>query len=132
MSDTLYDSAKARFESAVTRAYPIGAVPAQPSYPYLVWSVTQDDAVAYGLDAKPGAQFHRVTWQAFGKTLASVRDYDRRATVAFLGVPLLAAGFTCDPPTDGYGGILGRLVRDPDDAGLLGITSTLTFIATEE
>lgn len=133
MTDALYASAKSRFEAAVARAYPVGSVPASPEYPYLAWSLSQDNPVGYSLDVVHGSQFQRVTWQAFGRTLESARAVDRAATAVWLDQTLTATGFRCDPATTQYGGLLGAgPIRDPDDNGVLSLTSSLTFTATEE
>lgn len=140
MSDVLYDSAKTRIESAVAHAYPLGTASAnmalndrgQVIYPYLVWSITQDEPTTYTLEARHGTQFHRITWQAFGRTLASARDLDGDVADALLDQRLTAAGYDCGPCSTERGGILGRVARDPDDSGVVGITSSLTFAATKE
>lgn len=60
-----------------------------------------------------------------------MRDVDNAATDLLLDQSLDVPGWECDPagPT---GALLGALVRDSADDGILQITSTLTFTATKE
>jgi len=115
----------------IERAYELNAVPPKPKYPYLAYSLTIERPDGYTLDASHGFRWCRITWQSFGRSLTSVRDIDNAATDLLLDHSLDVPGWECDP-TGPTGALLGALVRDSADDGILQITSTLTFTATKE
>lgn len=133
MTDPFMDAVEFALTDVVSRAYPENAVPDKPEYPYLVWSVADDRPAAYTLDAVHGMRFRRVTWQSFGETLAGARDYDSRAAGVFLDQVLDVEGYDCGPMVgDAPGALLGSVNRDPDDGGVISITSSLPFAAIKE
>lgn len=117
----------------IPRAYKMNAVPAKPVMPYLVWSVADDRPAAYTLDAVHGMRFRRVTWQSFAKSLDGARDFDARAAGALLDRALDVDGYDCGPLSgNAPGALLGSMSRDPDDSGVISITSSLPFAAIKE
>lgn len=112
------------------RAYQLGSVPDDPEYPYTSWSIVADRPGGYSLDASRGFRFYRITWQSFDRTLDGAVDFDDLCADAFLDRVLAVEGHDCGPCTDQFGGLLGRVNRDPDDGGVITVTSTLTFTAT--
>lgn len=115
--------------SPVLRAYQTNSVPASPTYPYTAWSLAGDRPDAYTLDATHGLRFYRIISQSFGHTLASALDNDAKVTDALLDVALVATGYECTPCRIEVG---SAVVRDPDNSGVVGVTTTLTFAATKE
>jgi hypothetical protein len=111
------------------RLYPVGSVPASPTYPYGVFSAQQGRGDAYTLDSSAGVRWVRVTAQFFGKTSTSVLAETEQFLGALLDVRLSADGFVTTPlrleldPTPP--------TRDPDAGGVLGVTTTLTATAEE-
>lgn len=114
------------------RVYEINKVPAKPTYPYVVWSIADDRPTGYRLDARHGLRFYRFTWQSFGKSLASARAVDRAVTDAVLDETFDVEGYDCAPCYAGVDSIFGTPIRDADDQGVIGLTSSLTFTATKE
>lgn len=113
----------------VPRLYEANEVPSKPKYPYVVYSVTGDRAAARRLDYSHGLRHHRITWQAFGKTVDSAVDMDNLMTAALLDRFLVVPGYASGPCSDAQT-VLGALVRDADADGVVGVTSSLLFTAT--
>lgn len=111
---------------AVVRRYPMGSVPVQPQYPYLVYSVSPDRDETYTLDGD-SVPFYRVVFQSFGRTLTSALDIDSKATDALRNRVLDVDGHDCGPCRREIG---SAVIRDPDASGVVGVTTTLTFTAT--
>lgn len=133
MSDPFLTAAEAAFTDAgIRRAYEVNSVPPKPTYPYLVYSVTDDRPAGYTLDATHGFRFRRVTWQSFDKTLAGARLLDALAADALLDRRLDVDGYDCGPCTADQGGLLGAVTRDSDNGGVVAVTSSLTFTAIKE
>lgn len=111
------------------RLYPLGSVPASPTYPYGVLSAQMGRGDGYTLDSAHGLRWVRVTAQFFGRTSASALDHAEKATAALLDHSLAFDGYVTTPlrfeldPTPP--------TRDPDAAGVVGVTTTLTAIAQE-
>lgn len=123
-----FDSVVAMFDPA-ERTYAQGKVPASPTFPYRVLSVTGDRADSYLLSAQHGTRFYRIAMQVFGRTDAGVNDYDATGVAALLDNAPVVAGYKTTPCADL---VTSGLFRDPDDLGVLGITSTLTFSTVKE
>ena len=115
--------------AAVLRRYPTNAVPPTPTYPYQVYSVAGDRAVAYTLDSRHGFRFYRIILQSFGKTLQSALSLDQLAVDGLLDRRLAVTGYQCGPCRLE---VASAVVRDPDTTGVVGVTTTLTFTATKE
>lgn len=115
--------------AAVPRLYPVGGVPATPTYPYGAYSALLGRGDAYTLDSVHGERWGRVTVQTFGKTAASALDHMDKVTAAVLDQALAIAGMRATPCRIELD---PAVVRDPDAAGVIGVTSTFTFTATKE
>ena len=118
--------------AGISRAYKINAVPAPPVYPYLVFSAVFTNPDSYTLDANYGVRWGRVTLQAFGRTLDSADAIHSEALDVLLDQSLNVTDWDCGPCGVGNGGLIGAVVRDPDDNGVVGITTSLVFAATKE
>jgi hypothetical protein len=125
----LQDAAQAALSAVNQRVYADNAVPSAPTYPYQTVAVTSDRALAYTLDANHGVRSYRIVVRSVGRTVASAGDLDERAITTLLDKRLTASAYFCDPCRLELG---SALVRDPDDEGVLVITTTLTFNATKE
>ena len=114
--------------ASVTRLYRVGAVPTSPTYPYGVFSAQYGRGDSYTLDSTAGARSVRVTFQGFGRTADSALAVTETFIGALLDKALTVGGQITTPlrieldPTPPS--------RDPDDAGVIGVTATLT--ATQE
>lgn len=115
--------------SPAPRVYKTNAVPASPTYPYSVMSVSADQARTYTLDATHGTRDHRITLQSFGRTIDAALAYDEAAVDNLLDRRLTVAGYQCGPIRIE---LSAAVVRDPDDQGVVGVTSTLTFTTSKE
>lgn len=111
------------------RLYATGSVPASPTYPYGVFSAQMGRGDGYTLDAAHGLRWVRVTGQFFGRTSASALDHAEKwlavlldQRVAFDGHVTTPLRIELDPTTP---------TRDPDAAGVVGVTTTLTATAQE-
>lgn len=113
--------------AALPRLYPANAVPPTPTYPYGVYSAQLGRADGYTLDATHGLRWVRVTFQAFGRTATSVLDLTERFLTATLDVRLTFDSYTASPLTTELDPT--PPLRDPDDNGVLGVTTTLTATA---
>jgi hypothetical protein len=114
--------------ASVARRYPTNSVPATPTYPYLVYSVAGDRGDGYTLDSRHGFRWYRIILQSFGKTLASALETDGAAVGDLLDERLTVTGFDTRPTRME---IASAIVRDPDNQGVVGVTTTLTFTAKE-
>jgi hypothetical protein len=108
------------------RIYRLGAVPSKPPYPYGVFSAQLTRADSYTIDARHGLRYVRVTFQAFGRTSDSALTLTEEFIATLLDAVLTVDGAQTTPlrleldPTPP--------TRDPDDGGVLGVTTTLTAI----
>lgn len=113
----------------VPRLYALNNVPTSPIYPYGTYSAALGRGDVYTLDSGEGVRHARVVVQTFGKTVTSALDWTERVRAALVGVSLEITGYETTPcraeldPT---------VVRDPDTAGVVGVTATYTFTATKE
>jgi len=129
---TAFSQATATALAVVPRAYPLNKVPASPTMPYVVYSATFSAPETYTNDAAHSVRIYRITWQTFGRDIDGVSDVDSKVVDALLDKRLTVTGWDCGPCGTQHGGILGVPVRDPDDRGVVGTTSSLTFAATKE
>lgn len=111
----------------VERLYPLNEVPAKPTYPYGTYSAAMGRGDTYTLDDEEGVRWLRVVVQTFGKTATSALGKAEAATSALKGTRLAVDGYETtrlrvelDP----------AVTRDPDDKGVVGVTTTLTATAT--
>lgn len=114
----------------VARLYPMNGVPPSPTYPYVTYSASLGRGDVYLLDSSEGVRWGRVTCQAFGKTATSADAKYEEIRSALVGAALGITGYETtatrgelDPTPIG---------RDPDTAGVAGLTFTFTFTATKE
>lgn len=115
--------------SPAPRVYKMNAVPPSPAYPYSVVSASGDMAGNYTLDAHHGTRDYRITVQSFGRDIDGALAYDAAAVGNLLDASLTVAGYDCGPIRLQVG---SAVVRDPDDDGVVGVTSTFLFTTTKE
>lgn len=115
--------------AGVTRLYNQNAVPASPAYPYQTIAVTPDRTDVYTLEATHSIRTYRIVLQSASRTIAGALDVDEIATLALLDKRLVVDGYDCTPCRIELGSAMNR---DPDDNGVLVVTTTLTFTATKE
>lgn len=113
--------------AGIARAYTFGGVPQSPAYPYLVVSALRVTPVTASLNGGHDLATWRVTTQAFGRTKAAVDSLDGIAFDALQDQQLVDA-ITCGP-CDLQ---VSAETRDPDDSGVIGITSSYLFQITRE
>lgn len=101
-----------------TSVYPIGAVPASPTYPYVVIGYAPGAPLVRTLDGS-GDPLRRFTVQHFGKSADSVEAQAATTFATFDGQQV--AGGTCEQE------IATPIFRDPDATGVLSITHTYRF-----
>lgn len=113
----------------VERLFPLNGVTGTITYPYGTYSASLGRGDTYLLDSTEGIRHGRVVTQSFGKTAASALAKNEETRAALVGTSLDITGYDTTPcraeldPT---------IVRDPDTAGVVGVTSTYTFTATKE
>jgi hypothetical protein len=112
--------------AAVQRLYRLNSVPASPVYPYGSFSASMGRGGAYTLDGDEGLRWGRVVVQTFGRTADSAVDHAEQIRAALAGTRLTLSGFettACRAELD------PAVTRDPDDSGVVGVTTTYTFTA---
>lgn len=100
------------------RVYAVGAVPATPTYPYVVIGYAPNAPTVRRLSGS-GDPTERFTVQHFGKTADSVEAEAAETFAAFEGREV--KGHVCEQE------MASPLYRDPDAAGVLSITHTYRF-----
>lgn len=106
----------------VTRAYKSNEVPDRPTYPYTVVVVTEDLPGNYGLDGSHGTKSVRATLRSYDNDIDGALDFDRMATAALQDHMPVFAGYETTPWRKQVGSVE---VRDPDNRGVEGVTTTL-------
>lgn len=124
------DAALATMQTAwnSTQVHAAGAVPGDPTTPYIVMygPAERDDVMM--LDGTAAVDGNRLMPMAVGKTESEVNRAVDRIRGAFRGKRLAVAGYDTTPAViESTGGV----VRDPDGGGLLSVTVFITFTATE-
>lgn len=122
-------AAVATATASVPRLYPLGSVPATPTYPYGVYSGSMGRGDGYSLDAIYGIRYGRIVVQTFGKVAAAAEDHMDKVVAALLDQTLTIAGFDPSPCLLELDPVM---TRDPDDMGVVGLTASFTFTATKE
>lgn len=118
--------------SAVPRLYAANAVPLKPTYPYGSFAASFGRPGEYAtLDVRHQMRWGRVVVQCFGRTVDSVTDLMNQVVDALLDQRLSIAGWRDETPC-GIELDPTTPTRDPDDAGVLTSTATLTFTAIKE
>lgn len=100
------------------RAYPLGAVPRSPAYPYVVVGYAPNAPLVRTLDGS-GDPERRFTVQHFSRTVGTLEDAAAVTFATFDGQQV--AGETC------WQELATPMFRDPDDGGVLSITHTYRF-----
>lgn len=113
--------------AGVSRLYPLNGVPKSPAYPYGSYSATLGRGDSYTLDSREGIRWGRITVQSFGKTASSALLTAEATRFALIGVRLDIDGYDTTPVRSELDPVV---VRDPDDAGVVAVTTTYTFTAT--
>lgn len=107
----------------VPRAYKANEVPKSPQTPYTVVSVTRDLPGHRDLTGSAGTWDRRATFQSFDTDPDGALDFDRLAVNALDG--RIVSGIDGMWTTQ----VGSVLVRDPDNKGVVGVTSTLLCTA---
>lgn len=128
--DAVLDAfAEDHFPAPPPRIYATNAVPASPTYPYSVVGVTLSDAGGYSLCAKHGTRNVRIWVQSFGRTTESAAVYAESADARLIDRSLQVPGHVCGPIRLQ---VAASMTRDPDDGGVVGVTSAYIFTTTKE
>lgn len=127
MTDAM--GAVAAATAGVARLYAVNSVPASPTYPYGSYSASLGRGDSYLLDNTEGIRWGRVVVQTFGKTATSALAKAEEVRAALRGVRLVITGFTA---TGLRSELDPAVVRDPDDNGVVAVTTTFNFTATKE
>lgn len=112
----------------MSRLYALNSVPAKPTYPYGSFSATLGRGDAYTLDSSEGIRHGRIVHQAFGKTATSALETAEQFRAAVVGARLAIYGWQATPVRSELD---PAVVRDPDDKGVVAVTTTYTFTATK-
>lgn len=127
MTDAM--GAVAAATASVGRLYGVNSVPSSPTYPYGAYSATLGRGDTYTLDSREGVRHGRVVVQTFGRTATSALAKAEDSRAALVGTYLDITGYSTTPVRAELDPIV---VRDPDDSGVVAVTSTFTFTATKE
>jgi hypothetical protein len=103
----------------VTRAYKLNEVPDAPVTPYTVVAVSRDLPKHHAGTGAPGTWDLRATFQSFDSDADGALDFDRMAVDALEGQ--IVAGIDGLWRTQ----VGSALSRDPDNRGVVTVTSTL-------
>lgn len=114
--------------AAVPRLYPVNKVPRAVEFPYGVYSAVLGSGYAYTLDSVHGLRYGGVTVQTFDHDPEGALDHMEKVTGALLDVALDLPD--CTPLRAAFE--TPRVVRDPDDNGVIGATQQFTFTAGKE
>lgn len=101
-----------------------GKVPADPTTPYAIPSVSSGAAGNYRLSAQHGSKSYRIAVQCIGKTKSEIGKVIDATESAFLDQCVPIEGFDTTPCE---GEISANVTRDPDGGGLLYCLLTFTF-----
>jgi hypothetical protein len=108
--------------AGVPRVYKPNGVPTSPQMPYTVVTVTRETPGNYALTGEHGTWPRRATLQSFDTDADGALDFDRLATDALQDQIPAFTGLVCTPWRVQVG---SALVRDPDNQGVVGVTTTL-------
>lgn len=123
----LDDTLAAVVAGGVPRAYKPNETPDKPQMPYTVVTVTRDLPGNYGLDGAHGTQDIRATVQSFDVDADGALAFDQLAVDALQDHQPVFAGYDTTPWRVQFG---SALVRDPDNHGVIGVTTTLLCTIT--
>lgn len=122
-------TAVATATSSVDRLYPVNGVPSDPQYPYGVFSAVLGRGDTYSLDGLEGVRWGRIVVQTFGRAATSALEHGEEARAALAGAVLDVDGYET---TAVRAELDPQIVRDPNTQGVVSVTATYTFTATEE
>lgn len=112
--------------AAVPRLYKLNSVPPEPQYPYGSFSASLGRGAAYTLDQDEGLRWGRVVVQTFGRTADGALDLAEQVRAALAGKLLAITGYDTTASRVELDPVV---TRDPDDKGVVGVTTTFTFTA---
>lgn len=115
---TTADLVTMRKAGGFTRVYPLGGVPSQPSYPYVVIGYAPNAPFVRTANGA-GDPLRRFTVQHFSRTADGLEDVSEATFATFDGQPI--DGDVCVQE------IATTPDRDPDDRGVLFTTHTYRF-----
>ena len=118
------DLAALAVTAGITRAYPLGSVPASPAYPYAVIGCDTGTPVNRRLGGGTNRKPRRVTVQIFAKSDDVVLDYADKADNAFEDKVLS----TLDGSPFSMREMQTPIMRDPDTSGVLYILHTYKLL----
>ena len=104
-------------------------VAAKPVMPYATLAATDADTGTRRGDGSHGTETHRGVVQVVGRTAEGVSDVTTRIRDAFLNQRPTMTGYVCGPCLLE---VAGPMLRDPDDHGVLTLTTTFVFTTTKE
>lgn len=110
------------------RTYKLNGVPEKPEYPYREVTVGWADAFAYTM-AGGHTGTHRAVVRSFSRTLDGALEFDQDARDQLDEVFLTAPGWECGALRLE---LASAINRDPDDHGVVTVTTSFTFTATKE
>ena len=113
--------------ASLARVQPVGGVTV-PTYPYAVYIVALGSGETYSLAAAHGVRMGMVSVQTFGKTADSALSLMESIADRLLDKRLGVDDWDTTPCTAAFRS--PRVVRDPDDNGVVGVTQAFTFAAT--
>ena len=125
---TLLTAVLTKLGGEAARTYELNKVPPSPEYPYRVVTVAPADPFARTV-AGGSSRFQRIVVQSFGRTLTGALDFDDDATQALDGAFLVAEGFDCGACQLE---LASAVARDPNDTGVVGVTTTFKLSAPKE
>lgn len=128
---TAFMDAVAALTLDVPRLYPQGEVPDKPTYSYGVYVVTLGAGTAYTLDVSHGLRRGRVVLQTFGRTAVGPVSMAEKVVDRLLDKRLPVAGWETTPLAIQLDPTIVRL-SDPENTGVVDVTTVLTFTATKE
>lgn len=105
-------------EAAGGRVYPVGGVPAGPTYPYIVIGYAPNAPIVRTLDGS-GNRVSRFTVQHFSRSDDGLEELADATFTTFDGQQV--EGETC------WQELATPIFRDSDDSGVLSITHTYRF-----
>lgn len=125
---TLLTAVLQRLGGDSARTWALNKVPPSPEYPYRVVTVAPAEPYARTV-AGGSSRFQRITIQSFGRTLDGALEFDEEATGLLDGFFLIASGYDCGACQIE---LASAVNRDPDDKGVVGVTTTLKLSAPKE
>lgn len=117
--------------ATVPRLYAQGEVPDVPPYPYGVYAVALGTGATYTLEASHGVRRGRVTLQTFGRTADAALSLTEQVVGLLLDRRLTVPDWSTTPVRVQLEPAIVRQ-SDPENTGVIGVTTVLAFTATKE